>query len=187
MAQPNPPLNHVCNLCLDVAPPLSGGITPRGPAYWFEIVGGSTVSADIAPSAPASGPELEVLRGGGDYAILNRDSGFLSLDVRVVAREKLHGDLFMFRNRGAIRFDNDKVTRILNSEQTATSTEYGEASMYESVVCNTASKEYAWMNFAVLVAEGRLVVEDGRLASVELRLFKVGRESGDSGPLPALD
>ncbi|KAF2091005.1 hypothetical protein K490DRAFT_62336 [Saccharata proteae CBS 121410] len=166
---PSPRLEHVANIHLDLAPAVSGGETPRGKTNWFEILGGTISSVPGASKAM----ELQVLPGGGDYTTLFAEHGVLSLDIHMVAKDALNGDLFRFQNSGFIHVNNENVGNILLGSKEAKTTEFGEADVFERITCNTSSTEHGWMNFAVMVAQGRLLVSDGKFVGIEFRVFKM--------------
>lgn len=171
-----PTLHHVADIHLDLAPGLPCGITPQGTTTWFEITSGTVTSPAGSPAeSSAKQLNLTALPGGGDYATVYRDAGVVSLDVHFLARqpEDAGGAVFRFRNTGFIRLDNPAVAAIMTGDPAAQSTEYGQASVLEAITCQTASREFEWMNWATMVAQGRLVVEKGKFVAIEFRVFEV--------------
>jgi hypothetical protein len=168
---PHPRLNHVANFHIDIAPGVPGGNTPRGQTTWVQGVGGVITSA--SPSAHPN-LHLEILPGGGDYITFFAEHNVMSLDINILAQRKV-GDtqeLFRFQVKGFVHV-NDKIAKIFAGDPDATSTEFGESYAYQTLSCNTSSKDFAWMNFAVLVGQGRHVVRQGKLVAVEFRVYEM--------------
>lgn len=194
-----PTLKHIADIHLDLAPGLPCGATPKGTTTWFEITSGTITSPPAAAAAAAANDpplHLAVLPGGGDYATVHGDAGVVSLDVHFLARQPPQqnegggdsgatagegsgaagtgGDVFRFRNTGFIHLDNPAVAAVMAGDPAARSTEYGEARVLETITCQTsAGGAFGWMNWATMVAQGRLVVEGGKFVGIEFRVFEV--------------
>ncbi|KAK7026871.1 hypothetical protein VNI00_015413 [Paramarasmius palmivorus] len=168
---PHPRLNHVANIHIDIAPVVPGGNTPRGQASWVEGIGGSITSA-----SPSAQPQLhlKVLSGGGDYITSFAEHNVVSLDIRTFAQREVDGkqELFKFQGNG-FGHVNDKVAKIFAGDPDATSTEFGEAGININITCNTSSDDFAWMNFAILIGQGRQIVRQGKLVAVEIRVYEM--------------
>ncbi|KAK9427248.1 hypothetical protein V1505DRAFT_380805 [Lipomyces doorenjongii] len=162
---PAPRLEHVANMHLDLASAIRGGSTPRGEKNWTAITGGTL-------DAVGSNLHAKILPGGGDYTTLYASEGVIELDVQMVAQDIATNDIFRFQNKGFIAIDAE-IGKILTRDKEAKSTEFGEASALNSITCNTSSKEHAWLNFSILVGQGRLIVEAGKLVGIEIRVFKM--------------
>lgn len=168
-----PTLKHIADIHLDLALGLPCGTTPQGTTTWFEITGGKITSPAESPTKL----NLTALSGGGDYATVYTDAGVVSLDVHFLARQHEGGDggddIFRFRNTGFIHLNNPAVAAIMTGDPAARSTEYGQASVVETITCQTASREFGWMNWATMIAQGRLVVKDGKFVAIEFQVFEV--------------
>lgn len=162
---PLPRLEHVANLHIDLASVIPGGQTPHGQTNWFEITGGTLDTVDSRLHA-------KILPGSGDYTTLHPEAGVVALDVHMIAQDTATNDIFRFQNKGFVQLDAD-IGKIFQGDQTMEPTQFGEKDVFESITCNTASKEYAWLNFATLVGQGRLVVKAGSFAGIEFRVFKL--------------
>ncbi|KAK9311423.1 hypothetical protein V1522DRAFT_432715 [Lipomyces starkeyi] len=127
---PAPRLEHVANMRIDVAPAIRGGLTPRGENNWTAITGGTldAVNSDL---------HAKILPGG-------------ELDVQMIAQDIATKDIFRFQNKGFLYIDAE-IGKILTRDKEAKSTEFGGASVLNSITCNTSSKEHVWLNFSILV------------------------------------
>ncbi|RDW82860.1 hypothetical protein BP6252_03972 [Coleophoma cylindrospora] len=163
---PTPRLEHIADMRVDIARPLSGGVTPMGMRNWFGFTGGSLTST--SGQAPLV---AKVLPGGGDYSIFHQEAGVIRLDINMVAVDS-NNDLFKFRNTGFIKLD-DYTTPLVLGTPGSKSTEFGESEVVESITIETASKEWGWLNFATLIGQVKMVAEDGMFAAFEIRVFKI--------------
>ncbi|KAK9360196.1 hypothetical protein V1504DRAFT_469598 [Lipomyces starkeyi] len=150
---------------IDVASVIRGGSTPRGEKNWRAITGGTLYAVN-------SGFHAKILPGGGDYTTLYASEGVIELDVQMIAQDIATKDIFRFQNKGFIYIDTE-IGKILTRDKEAKSTEFGEASVLNRITCNTSSKEYAWLNFSILVGQCRLIVEAGKLVGIDVRVFKM--------------
>lgn len=94
----------------------------------------------------------------------------LTLDINVLAVDTVTNELFRFRNTGAIAVDEEVG---LLFEGKGKTTEFGEKDVRETITCNTSSEKFGWMNFATMVAQGRLLERDGGLGGIEFRVFRM--------------
>ncbi|KAJ6537662.1 hypothetical protein B0H19DRAFT_1270084 [Mycena capillaripes] len=167
---PPPRLSHIVDIHIDLAPPAPGGVTPLGgPVNFFEITGGRITSAAGSPHAGSL--DVTVLPGGGDYTTLHLASGVVTLDINMVARDTA-GTLYRFQNTGVIQM-TENVGKVLMGAPDAVGTEFGEEGIFETIRCTTSSQEHGWLNFATVVAQGRLVVANGKLIGIEFRGFEL--------------
>jgi hypothetical protein len=170
---PLPRLSHVVDIRADLAPPVTGGITPHGgPVNFFEVTGGRITSAAGSPHVGLL--DAAILTGGGDYSTVNLAAGVITLDIHMVARDTA-GTLYRFQNSGFIHI-TDNIGKILLGAPDAVGTEFGQEGVFETIRCTTSSQEHGWLNFATVVAQGRLVVEDAKLTAIELRGFELLKE-----------
>ncbi|CAG8958019.1 hypothetical protein HYFRA_00000362 [Hymenoscyphus fraxineus] len=163
-----PKLEHIADIHLDLSPALPSGTTPKGTTLWIPITGGTIKSP--SPSTTSPKLNLTVLPGGGDYPTLHATDGVLSLDVNLVAIDEETKDLFRFQNSGYITLDEEVSALLLEGK--GRSTEFGEKDVRETITCNTGSKDFGWMNFGTMVAQGRLLERDGGLGGIEFRVFR---------------
>ncbi|KAJ6567593.1 hypothetical protein DFH09DRAFT_1034058 [Mycena vulgaris] len=165
-----PRLAHIVDIHIDLASPAPGGVTPHGgPVNFFEITGGLITSA--ANSLHGGGLSATILPGGGDYTTLHAAAGVVTLDINMVARDAA-GTLYRFQNSGFIHL-TESIAKVLMGAPDAEATEFGEEGVFETIRCNTSSEEHGWLNFATVVAQGRLVVEDAKLKGIQFRAFEV--------------
>ncbi|KAL3418126.1 hypothetical protein PVAG01_09841 [Phlyctema vagabunda] len=184
---PAPTLEHVANIHLDLAAGIAGGNTPKGTTIWIPITGGTITSPDNHEddNTNTTTPRLDlrVLPGGGDYPTLHAHDGILSLDISFVATSAPAptgssnanvnagaGDLFRFQNTGFITLDDEVADLLLRG--CGSDTVFGAQDVRESITCNTSSEPFRWLNFATLVAQGRLLARDGQLGAIEFRVFR---------------
>ncbi|RDW70392.1 hypothetical protein BP5796_08789 [Coleophoma crateriformis] len=163
---PLPTLEHIANIHLDLADAIPSGETPKGTTMWIEITGGTIKSPESA--SPAL--NLRVLPGGGDYPTLHAADGMLSLDIHMVALDTTTNDVFRFQNTGFITLDEETDALLLKGQ--GKSTEFGSNDVRETITCNTGSKQFGWMNYATMVAQGRLLERNGGLGGIEFRVFR---------------
>jgi hypothetical protein len=61
---------------------------------------------------------------------------------------------------------------MLGQKADARSTDMGEVNAWQVARINTDSPEYAWLNWACIIRQEKLLYEDGRMAKTHLKLFK---------------
>ena len=167
---PLPRLSHIVDIHVDLAPPVPGGVTQHGgPVNFFEITGGVITSSTNSPHG--SGLNATILPGGGDYTTLHPAAGVVTLDINIVARDSA-GTLYRFQNSGFIHL-TEAVKKVLMGAPDAQGTEFGEEGVFETIRCSTSSEEHGWLNFATVVAQGRLVVDDAKLTGIQFRAFEL--------------
>ncbi|KAJ7729969.1 hypothetical protein B0H16DRAFT_1469837 [Mycena metata] len=170
---PLPRLAHVVDLHVDLASPVPGGVTHYGgPVNFFEITGGRITSAAGSPHAGTL--DATILTGGGDYITMYPTAGVATLDINMVARDTA-GTLYRFQNTGFIHL-SEEIGKVLVGAPDAVGTEFGEQKIFETIRCTTSGEEHGWLNFATVVAQGRLVVENTTLKAIEFRGFELLKE-----------
>jgi hypothetical protein len=172
MSSPALKLKHVLNISLIPGVPLDAGATPRGKANWVEVTSGTV-------TLPSGKQIATVLSGGGDYCVRHVSELMLEVDVRVLAKgDDADGTIFRFQASG---FDKliPPVMGALDSQPPSTEppppgTEVPKA-LYgtEVITVNTSSKEYWWLNFAVLVAKVSLVLGEKGVDRVEYEVYQI--------------
>ncbi|OAP58211.1 hypothetical protein AYL99_07301 [Fonsecaea erecta] len=180
MASSTPPtLKHVLNLNLTPTVVLDAGATPRGRISWVETPSGELTT-------PTGEKIATVLPGGGDYCTRHVDDLMLEVDLRVVAQTEPDpstgaSTLFKFQSVGYDKLIKP-IMGALDGDSAAAAAaaappEGGEmpSALYGTEVlwCNTSSKEYWWMNFAVLVAKVALVLGPKGVEKVEYAIYQV--------------
>ncbi|KIY00365.1 uncharacterized protein Z520_04050 [Fonsecaea multimorphosa CBS 102226] len=178
MASTTPPtLKHVLNLSLIPTTVLDAGATPRGRISWVELPSGELTT-------PAGDKIATVLPGGGDYCTRHVDDLMLEVDLRVVAQTPADpatgaSTLFKFQSVGYDKLIKP-IMGALDGDAAAASAppppgEEMPSALYGTEVlwCNTSSKEYWWMNFAVLVAKAALVLGPKGVEKVEYAIYQV--------------
>ncbi|KAJ9607133.1 hypothetical protein H2200_008205 [Cladophialophora chaetospira] len=166
-----PTLKHVLNISLIPGIPLDAGLTPRGKANWVELSSGDVTTPNGTKIA-------SILPGGGDYCTRHVSELILEVDLRVLAKaDGEDGALFKFESKG---FDKliPPVMGVLDGqgppEPPPPGTEVPKA-LYgtEVISVNTSSKEYWWLNFAVLVAKVALVLGEQGVDRVDYEVYQV--------------
>ncbi|OQV02708.1 hypothetical protein CLAIMM_07855 [Cladophialophora immunda] len=174
-----PTLKHVLNLSLTPTTVLDAGATPRGRISWVETPAGELTT-------PAGATVATVLPGGGDYCTRHVDELMLEVDLRVVAQTAPDpatgaSTLFKFQSVGYDKLIKP-VMGALDGAPPPAASEGGDeaaeempAALYGTEVlwCNTSSKEYWWMNFAVLVAKVALVLGPKGVEKVDYAIYHV--------------
>jgi hypothetical protein len=96
----------------------------------------------------------------------------LTLDVNFQAVDTSTNELFRFKNTGAITVDAD-IGLLFENKGKGIPMAFGEKDVRETITCNTSSEKFGWMNFATMVAQGRLIERDWGLGGIEFRVFKM--------------
>lgn len=174
---PPPTLTHVFNLTLLPKSPIDAGTTPRGSAAWIEVSGGAITNPEgehVASVLPGSAGDYMTRYDGRDlpaavFGAVVESVG--EVDLRFLARADASGALFHFTASGFDYFPG----RSAASESSHKEEPYG----FEVLKCTTASEEYRWMNFAVLLARVRICLrpphQGGQLERVEFTVYRVDR------------
>ena len=162
--------------------------TIRGSGYWDTFTPNCTIEFIASlPTTPMSTSEIEAFESalpdaphivemvsGGDYfKQLTRappGSTYLELDTNAVGKVRGSGKLMRFTAGGFIKL-NAAVAKIFLRDPTAKSTEFGETEFWEPITVDTGEEGLDWLNTAMVLSQGRLLVEDGRAYGFELRLF----------------
>lgn len=163
---PIPSMEHIADMRVDIARPISGGVTPLGIRNWFGFTGGTLTSVSSSSKLHAT-----VLPGGGDYSLFHQDAGVIRLDINMLAMDS-NQDLFKFHNTGFIKLDQYTTPLVLGTPG-AKSTEFGDSEVVESITIETQSKEWGWLNFETLIGQVKMVAEEGILTAFEIRVFKI--------------
>ncbi|KIW96252.1 uncharacterized protein Z519_03320 [Cladophialophora bantiana CBS 173.52] len=181
MASPTSPptLKHVLNLSLTPTTVLDAGATPRGRISWVETPLGELTT-------PLGTKIATVLPGGGDYCTRHVDELMIEVDLRVVAQSNPDpttgsSTLFKFQSVGYDKLIKPVMSALDGTPAEHEGSETAEAAgempsaLYgtEVLSCNTSSKEYWWLNFAVLVAKVALVLGPKGVEKVEYTIYQV--------------
>ncbi|UKZ61274.1 uncharacterized protein TrAtP1_002541 [Trichoderma atroviride] len=163
-----PTLKHVFTMAITPKAPVNVGETPRGKANWFEITGGTITGVDGTHIA-------DVNAGGGDYLTRFVDDNVAEVDLRLIAKDS-NGELlrltvsgFDYLDRATMLALDGRAGEDPGNNTTGITEPYG----FEIVKCSTASQEYRWMNFAVLIARVSFIMGAAGIESVEYKVFHV--------------
>ena len=169
MSSSPPTLKHVLNISLLPGTPLNAGLTPRGKSNWVELLSGTVTT-------PSGRQIATVLSGGGDYCRRHVSDLVLEVDVRVLAKSETADALFKFESRG---FDKliPPVMSVLDGEEPKPPPPGAEMPKAlfgtEVISVDTSSKEFWWLNFAVLVAKVALVLGEKGVERVDYEIYQV--------------
>jgi Protein of unknown function (DUF3237) len=131
-----PRLEHLFRAVVEIAAPLSVGVTPRGERRIIPITGGRF-----------EGPELtgEVLPGGADWQLVCPD-GTALLEARYTLRTR-DGALVYVRNRGVRSGRPDVLARLARGEVVDPASYYFRT----RPEFETGAPQYAWLNDVLAV------------------------------------
>ena len=150
---PEPTLNHLFDMHLDLEPPQMIGPTPAGMRQVFILKGGTFDGPEIRGTA---------LPGGGDWALLRTD-GAIQLDVRGTLQTD-DGALIYTTYSGLIIAPMEVLGRAVAGDDVPLSEYY----FFTNPMFLTASDKYAWLNQVIAIGRGRIVPN-----AVEYRLWAV--------------
>jgi hypothetical protein len=139
---PEPRLEHLYDMHVDLEPPENIGQTPGGMRQVYIVKGGTL-------QGPCGKGEL--LPGGGDWAIVRTD-GALQLDVRATIKMD-DGALIYATYAGLIASPPDVFARLVAGEDVPLSDYY----FYTNPMFQTADECYAWLNQVIAVGRGRSI------------------------------
>jgi hypothetical protein len=131
-----PRLEHLFRAVVEIAAPVSVGVTPRGERRIIPITGGRF-----------EGPELtgEVLPGGADWQLVCPD-GTALLEARYTLRTR-DGALVYVRNRGVRSGRPDVLARLARGEVVDPASYYFRT----RPEFETGAPQYAWLNDVLAV------------------------------------
>lgn len=148
--------------------PINVGETPSGKANWFEITGGTITGVDGSHIA-------QVNPGGGDYLTRFVEDNVAEVDLRLVAKDS-NGKLLRLTITGFDYLDRATMLALdgrAGEESDSHASDVTEPYGFEIFKCSTASQEYRWMNFAVLIARVSFIMGAAGIESVEYKVFHV--------------
>lgn len=141
-------LAHVCDLVVELSPPLEMGISPVGVRRIIPIVGGKV-----------SGPLLSgrILPVGADWQTVLK-GGIADLDARY-AIETGDGAIVEVVSQGVRHASEQVHARIASGEDVASSEYY----MRTAIRLESGHPAYEWVNRSLFLAEGGKVANTVRL------------------------
>lgn len=138
---PAPPLEHVCDLAVTIAPPVEVGQTVAGLRRMIPITGGVV-----------SGPRLNgrVLAGGADFQLILAGGTQAHLDARYVV--ELNDGTRVFVQNTALR-----VASLENSQRIMRGEPVNPAEIYFRCQprLEAAGEKWAWLSESQFVGSGR--------------------------------
>jgi hypothetical protein len=163
-----PTLKHVFTLAITPKAPVNAGETPRGKANWFEVTDGTIVGADGTHIA-------DITTGGGDYLTRFVEDSAAEIDMRLIAKFS-NGELLRLNVTGFDYFDPATILALdgrAGEQPGNNASDITEPYGFEIIKATTASKEYRWLNFAVLLAHVSFVAGATGIESVVYKVFHV--------------
>ena len=153
MEAPEPKLEHLVDIRVDLEAPQVVGATPQGMRQIFPVKGGVF-----------EGPRLKgkILPGGGDWAIIRTD-GAVQLDVRGTFQAD-DGALIYGTYGGLIVAEPAVFGRLLQGEDVP----LGEYYFYVNPMFQTGAPQYAWLNKLIAIGRGKVVT-----GGVEYRIWAI--------------
>ncbi|KAH7113722.1 hypothetical protein B0J11DRAFT_541178 [Dendryphion nanum] len=173
---PLPRLVHIGEIHFNLGEVTTGGVTPRGSFIFCPITGGHFTTVFPLPdgfgihSEATEGLRAEVLPGGGDYPLIHNNE-LAELNVSVVAKGLNNDHIFRITSFGICEW-NKLIFDMMDQTADARSTEMGEVNAWQVLRINTDSPEYAWLNWACIIGQERLIYENGRMATTHMKLFQ---------------
>ncbi|HEY5640887.1 MAG TPA: DUF3237 domain-containing protein [Dehalococcoidia bacterium] len=139
---PEPRLEHLYDMHVDLAAPQVIGAAPAGHRQIFIVTGGSF-----------EGPRIKgtIFPGGGDWALMRTD-GAIQLDVRATV-ETDDGALIYAAYSGLIILSPEVLARIMGGENVPLSEYY----FYTNPMFQTAAEDYAWLNETIAIGRGKVI------------------------------
>jgi uncharacterized protein DUF3237 len=153
MEAPEPKLEHLFDMHVDLEAPQVIGATPQGIRQIFIVKGGTF-----------EGPRAKgkMLPGGGDWALVRSD-GAIQLDVRGTFQTD-DGALIYGTYGGLIIAEPAILGRLLGGEDVPLSEYY----FYVNPMFQAGAPQYAWLNKLIAIGRGKVVT-----GGVEYRIWAV--------------
>ena len=139
---PEPRLEHLYDMHVDLEAPQIIGQCPTGMRQVFIVTGGTF-----------EGPKVKgtVLPGGGDWATIRPD-GALQLDVRATVKTDDGAMIYAYYS-GIMCGPGDTIARAYVGEDIPLSDYY----FYTAPMFQTGAPRYDWLNRTVAIGRGRVV------------------------------
>ncbi|KAL8826321.1 MAG: hypothetical protein Q9191_003872 [Dirinaria sp. TL-2023a] len=171
-----PRLVHIGEIRFEIGETSLGGETPSGTFLYVPILGGylNTVyplheGCGIRSTA-TEGLRAKILQGGSDYPLVYKDQ-LTVINVNAVAQGLNDPHIFRITSHGLCEWD-PLVFSMMRQETDARSSSFGEINSWQVFRINTDSEHYAWLNFACVIGQEKLVYEEGRLAATRMKLYQ---------------
>lgn len=121
-------------------------------------------------STATEGLRTKILQGGSDYPLVYKDR-LAEINVNTVAQDLKTAHIFRVTSHGLCEW-NPLVFSMMRQEPEARSSSFGEVNSWQVVRINTDCKDYAWLNFALVIGQQKLMYEGGRLAATRMKLYQ---------------
>jgi hypothetical protein len=153
MEAPEPTLEYLFDIHVDLEAPQVVGATPQGMRQIFIVKSGSVEGTRL---------KGKLLPGGGDWAIIRTD-GAVQLDIRATIQTD-DGALIYATYGGLIVAEPAVFGRLLQAEDVPLNEYY----FYVNPMFQTGAPQYAWLNKLLAIGRGKVVP-----GGVEYRVWAV--------------
>lgn len=141
MTLPPPTLEHVCDLAVNIAPPVEVGQTPAGLRRMIPITGGTVTGPRLNGKVMAGGADFQLILGGGTQA---------HLDARYVM--ELDDGSRVFVQNTALRVASlENSQRIMNGQPVNTDEIYFRC----QPKLEATTPQWAWLSESQFIGSGR--------------------------------
>ncbi|KAL8699008.1 MAG: hypothetical protein Q9201_006254 [Fulgogasparrea decipioides] len=120
-------------------------------------------------STTTEGLRAKIFQGGSDYPLVYKDQ-LTEININAVAQGLNDPHVFRLTSHGLCEW-GPLVSSMMRKEADARSSSFGEINLWQVYRINTDSKDYAWLNFACVIGQEKLVYEEGRLAATSMKLY----------------
>lgn len=193
-----PRLVHIGDIRFEIGDASLAGDTPRGTFLYVPIIGGIfslnvLESGLIGPksylfstgyfntvfplpegvgirSSATEGLRAKVLQGGSDYPLVYKNQ-LTEINVNTIAQGLNTPHIFRITSHGLCEWD-PLVFSMMHATPDARSSQFGEVNSWQVFRINTDSADYAWLNFAPIIGQEKLMYEGGRLAATRMKLYQ---------------
>ncbi|KAL9629229.1 MAG: hypothetical protein Q9164_006967 [Protoblastenia rupestris] len=171
-----PRLVHIGDIRFEIGDTSLAGDTPRGTFLYVPITGGYFNTVFPLPagvgirSSVTEGLRAKILQGGSDYPLVYKNQ-LTEINVNTVAQGINTPHIFRITSYGLCEW-NPLVFSMIRAEPDARSSQFGEVNSWQVFRINTDSADYAWLNFALIIGQEKLIYEDGRLAATRMKLYQ---------------
>jgi hypothetical protein len=153
MEAPEPTLEYLFDIHVDLEAPQVVGATPQGMRQIFIVKSGSVEGTRL---------KGKILPGGGDWALVRPD-GAVQLDIRATVHTD-DGALIYATYGGLIVAEPAVFDRLLQAEDVPLNEYY----FYVNPMFQTGAPQYAWLNKLIAIGRGKVVP-----GGVEYRVWAV--------------
>lgn len=121
-------------------------------------------------STATEGLRAKILQGGGDNPLIYNNQ-LAEINTNAVAQGINDPHVFRITSHGLCEW-NPLVFSMMRNEADARTSSFGEVNTWQVFRINTDSKDFAWLNFACVIGQEKLVYEERRLAATIMKLYQ---------------